>query len=111
MRLRESRTRDGATGPDALGGRRKPTVKHVGDRDLAASEAPELEPVAVATAGPRIYNLFPRLIGSIDDWAAHLPRIAAMNFNWVYVNSFHEPGASGSLYAVKDPYRLNPLFR
>jgi starch synthase (maltosyl-transferring) len=34
-----------------------------------------------------------------------------MNFNWVYVNSFHEPGASGSLYAVKDAFRLNPLFR
>ncbi|MFA7429417.1 MAG: alpha-amylase family glycosyl hydrolase [Rhodospirillaceae bacterium] len=41
----------------------------------------------------------------------HLPRIQAMGFNWIYVNPFHFPGFSGSLYAVKDYYRLNPLFR
>ena len=34
-----------------------------------------------------------------------------MGFNWIYVNPFHFPGFSGSLYAVKDYYRLNPLFR
>jgi len=61
--------------------------------------------------GPRIYNLFPSLIGAIDRWCAQLERIAAMGFDWVYVNPFHEPGYSGSLYAVKDYYRLNPLFR
>ncbi len=60
--------------------------------------------------GPRIYNLFPRLVGPIDDWHRHLPRLAAMGFDWVYVNPFHETGFSGSLYAVKDPYRFNPLF-
>ncbi len=61
--------------------------------------------------GPRIYNLFPTLAGTIRDWTAHLPRIAAMGFNAVYVNPFHYPGFSGSLYAVKDYYRLNPRFR
>src|SRR4051812_30096831 len=61
--------------------------------------------------GPRIYNLFPLLAGRIDEWTALLPRIAAMGFNWVYINPFHYPGFSGSLYAVKDYYRLNPLFR
>jgi starch synthase (maltosyl-transferring) len=60
--------------------------------------------------GPRIYNLFPSLVGSVDRWTAELPRIAAMGFDWVYVNPFHYPGFSGSLYAVKDYYRLNPLF-
>ncbi len=61
--------------------------------------------------GPRIYNLFPSLVGSIERWTTHLARIAAMGFDWVYVNPFHEPGYSGSLYAVKSYYRLNPLFR
>lgn len=60
---------------------------------------------------PRIYNLFPLLVGNIQNWETHLPRIAAMGFNWVFVNPFHYPGFSGSLYAVKDYYRLNPLFR
>jgi starch synthase (maltosyl-transferring) len=61
--------------------------------------------------GLRIYNLFPTLAGSIADWTAHLPRIAAMRFNAVYINPFHDTGFSGSLYAVKDYYRLNPRFR
>ena len=61
--------------------------------------------------GPRIYNLFPSLVGSVERWTRHLPRIAAMGFDWVFVNPFHETGYSGSLYAVKDYYRLNPLFR
>src|SRR5256885_12288543 len=66
---------------------------------------------AAAPAGPRIYNLFPSLVGSIERWSEHLGRIAAMGFDWVYVNPFHYPGFSGSLYATKDPYRLNDLFR
>jgi starch synthase (maltosyl-transferring) len=63
------------------------------------------------TDGARIYNLFPLLAGTIAEWRSHLPRIAAMDFNTIYVNPFHAPGFSGSLYAVKDFYRLNPLFR
>jgi starch synthase (maltosyl-transferring) len=61
--------------------------------------------------GLRIYNLFPTLAGTVRDWMAHLPRIAEMRFNAVYINPFHYPGFSGSLYAVKDYYRLNPRFR
>ncbi len=60
--------------------------------------------------GPRIYNLFPLLVGPITRWEEELERIAGMGFNWVYINSFHYPGFSGSLYAVKDYYRINPLF-
>src|SRR5215813_1892064 len=63
------------------------------------------------SVGLRIYNLFPTLAGTIRDWMSHLPRIAAMRFNAVYINPFHYPGFSGSLYAVKDYYRLNPRFR
>jgi starch synthase (maltosyl-transferring) len=60
--------------------------------------------------GLRIYNLFPTLAGTVRDWMVHLPRIAGMGFNAVYLNPFHYPGFSGSLYAVKDYYRLNPRF-
>ncbi len=60
--------------------------------------------------GPRLYNLFPSAVGPVSAWVAELPRIAAMGFDWVYVNPFHYPGFSGSLYAVKDYHRLNPLF-
>jgi starch synthase (maltosyl-transferring) len=57
-----------------------------------------------------IYNLFPPLIGSIPRWEEHLDRIAAMGFNWVFLNPIHPPGLSGSLYAVKDYFGINPLF-
>jgi starch synthase (maltosyl-transferring) len=33
-----------------------------------------------------------------------------MGFNWLYINSVHYPGFSGSLYAVKHHYRINPEF-
>ncbi len=59
--------------------------------------------------GPRIYNLFPLLAGPVPAWEGHLDRVAAMGFDWLYVNPFHYPGFSGSLYAVKDFYRLHPL--
>ncbi len=61
--------------------------------------------------GLRIYNLFPLLAGPVAAWRSHLPRVEAMNFNAVYVNPFHATGRSGSLYAISDFYRLNPLFR
>ncbi|MFZ0255038.1 MAG: alpha-amylase family glycosyl hydrolase [Gammaproteobacteria bacterium] len=61
--------------------------------------------------GPRIYNLFPLLVGAVEDWESRLPGIADMKFNWVFLNPFHLPGASGSLYAIKDYYQLHPLFQ
>ena len=57
-----------------------------------------------------MYNLFPRLFSSIDDWKRILPHVEEMGFTDVFVNPFHETGFSGSLYAVKDYFRLNPLF-
>ncbi|HEY9721037.1 MAG TPA: alpha-amylase family glycosyl hydrolase [Oscillatoriaceae cyanobacterium] len=60
--------------------------------------------------GPRAYNLFPRLVGSMDGWTHHFARIKAMGFDWLYVNPFHFAGYSGSLYAIKDYYAFHPMF-
>lgn len=59
---------------------------------------------------PLIYNLFPRLVGPTTRWPEHAARAAAMGFDWLYVNPWQYPGFSGSLYAIKDYHRLNPLF-
>ncbi len=61
--------------------------------------------------GPRIYNLFPLLVGKVSAWSAELPRIAGLGFDWVYLNPFHQTGGSRSLYAVADPDRLDERFR
>jgi starch synthase (maltosyl-transferring) len=58
--------------------------------------------------GLRLYNLFPLLVGTVARMGDELPRIRAMGFDWVYLNPFHYPGFSGSLYAVKDDRRLHP---
>ena len=50
------------------------------------------------------------MIGDMHKWLEEIPRIREMGFNWIYVNPFHYPGFSGSLYAVKDYFRMNPLF-
>ena len=60
-------------------------------------------------SGPRVYNLFPTLLGPVETWQARLSSIADMGFDWVFLNPFHYPGFSGSLYAVKDHYRLHPV--
>ena len=58
---------------------------------------------------PHIYNLFPRLAGEVGTWAAHAARARAMGFDWLYFNPIHFPGFSGSCYAVKDYWRIDPL--
>jgi len=60
--------------------------------------------------GIRLYNLFPRLLGTMGRWKDHIKRIQAMGFNAVYINPIHYPGFSGSLYSPKDFYKFNPLF-
>ena len=59
---------------------------------------------------PLIYNLFQRLVGPTTRWPEHARRAREMEFEWLYLNPWHYPGFSGSLYAVKDYRRLNPLF-
>ena len=59
---------------------------------------------------PLLYNLFPRLVGPTTRWAEHAERAARMGFGWLYLNPWHYPGFSGSLYAVKEYRKLNPAF-
>ena len=89
-----------SAGEDVLGAPRR-------TRSRYRAVSPETAPASGAVTGPRIYNLFPRLIGPVDQWRAHLPRIAAMGFDWLYINAFFPVGRSGSLYAVADPLRLS----
>ncbi|MBP7459869.1 MAG: alpha-amylase [Candidatus Delongbacteria bacterium] len=55
-----------------------------------------------------IYNLFPPLAGRFADWNPHLERARDMGFTHIFINPFHLPGKSGSIYAIKDFYRINP---
>ncbi|MDR7037094.1 starch synthase (maltosyl-transferring) [Methylobacterium sp. BE186] len=71
---------------------------------LPAGLAPRAE-------GPRIYNLFPLLVGRVSDWTRELPRIARLGFDWIYLNPFHQTGGSRSLYAVADTDALDERLR
>ena len=57
-----------------------------------------------------IYNLYPRLYKNIKEWTQNLDRIIDMGFNSIFINPIHYPGASGSIYAVKDYYKYNKQF-
>jgi len=59
---------------------------------------------------PIVYNLFPRLCGSMPSWPEHAQRAKSMGFNWIYLNPVSQPGFSGSLYSVKEYYRICPDF-
>ena len=50
----------------------------------------EMPPQPHAGEGPRIYDLFPPLLGPVERWFDHLPRIARMGFNWVLVSDAQE---------------------
>lgn len=57
-----------------------------------------------------LYNLYPGLFKNVDQWISNIERIKNMGFNAIYINPFHMPGFSGSLYSVKDYYAFNELF-
>lgn len=57
-----------------------------------------------------IYNLFPRLVGAMSKWTPHIARAHDLGFTWLYINPISYAGFSGSLYSVKDYYKVNPLF-
>ena len=59
-------------------------------------------------SGPCIYNLFPLLAGPLPQWMPHLERAHRLGFDWVFTNSFHYAGYSGSLYSIKDYYAVDP---
>ncbi|MGZ8242942.1 alpha-amylase family glycosyl hydrolase [Methylomagnum sp.] len=58
----------------------------------------------------KIYNLFPLLAGPVRDWTKHLERAADMGFDWIFVNPIQQTGQSGSLYSIKDYFKINPAF-
>lgn len=58
----------------------------------------------------RIYNLFPRYYKNINHWRLEFDHISQLGFNTIYINPIHYPGFSGSLYAPKNYYTINPLF-
>jgi|GEM_PF-1792546 len=72
----------------------------------------------------RMYNMFPRSYKNIDAMTADLERVRDMGFTHVWLNPIHTPtdvekkkwpegtpnGLKGSLYAMKDPYQINPDF-
>ncbi|PIE32861.1 alpha-amylase [candidate division KSB3 bacterium] len=60
--------------------------------------------------GIRAYNLYPKLVGSMEKWMTHFDRIQQMNFDWIYFNPFNYPGFSGSDYAIKNHYHYHPLY-
>ncbi len=57
-----------------------------------------------------VYNLFPRIYKNFSKWVDDLDRIKALGVDWIYINPVSYPGFSGSLYAIKDHYKFNPLF-
>ena len=56
---------------------------------------------------PRIYNLFPLLFRDFEHMAEFLPHVSEMGFDWVFLNPVHEPGVSGSLYCIRDPFSVS----
>jgi len=60
------------------------------------------------STGPRIYNLFPLLAGPLSAWQPHLQRAQAMGFDWIFINPIQLSGYSGSLYAIKHHYEIDP---
>ena len=60
--------------------------------------------------GLRLYNLFPRIVGTMPQWEKEVDRIKDMGFNAIWVNPFHYSGFSGSLYSPKNYYRIADMF-
>jgi starch synthase (maltosyl-transferring) len=57
-----------------------------------------------------IYNLFPRLVGTVDKWYPHVLRAHEMGFNAIYFNPVNQTGFSGSLYSIKNFFEFNRYF-
>ncbi|QDQ42566.1 alpha-amylase family glycosyl hydrolase [Methylacidiphilum kamchatkense] len=57
-----------------------------------------------------IYNIFPRLLGTIKDWENHLERIVWMGFDVIFLNPISPCGASGSIYSILNPKAIAPEY-
>lgn len=58
----------------------------------------------------RIYNLFPLLAGTLEQWDEWVNHAADLGFSWIYINSPFAAGASGNLFALADPFALDSRF-
>lgn len=67
-------------------------------------------PESMARSVPIIYNLFPPLVGASHKWVPHVERARDMGFNWCFLNPIQLTGASGSLYSIRDYFKLSPIF-
>lgn len=65
--------------------------------------------MSTAPTAPIIYTLFPRLAGPMDRWVGHARRVRDLGFTCIHLNPFQYAGFSGSIYAIKDFYRVDPL--
>ena len=70
-------------------------VRSEGQAAVSAADSPGLG------EGARIYDLFPPLIGPVDAWFDHLPRIARMGFNWVLASDPRDPGLGDDEAALR----------
>ncbi|GAB4375020.1 MAG: hypothetical protein Kow0042_20100 [Calditrichia bacterium] len=59
---------------------------------------------------PIIYNLFPRLVGPFPQWEPHLRRAKRLHFNWIFINPIQQAGFSGSMYSIKDYYKIDSRY-
>lgn len=57
----------------------------------------------------RIYNLFPRLYHGPDRWLEAARHARDMGFNTLYLNPYHMPGNSDSIYAIMDYNSYDPV--
>ncbi|ACD83382.1 alpha-amylase family glycosyl hydrolase [Candidatus Methylacidiphilum infernorum] len=57
-----------------------------------------------------IYNIFPRLLGKIENWQNHLDRIIWMGFKVLFINPISPSGASHSLYSILNPKAISPEY-
>ncbi len=55
----------------------------------------------------KIYNLFPTYAGPVARWRSHALRAKTLGFDRILLNPFQAAGATGSLYAIRDPFRLH----
>ena len=108
----DGKSGDGKTSDGKSGNRKgEPSMNAPSTAKATTSATPLPAALAPRAEGPRIYNLFPLLVGTVSAWTAELPRIAGLGFDWVYLNPFHQTGGSRSLYAVADTDRLDERFR
>ena len=60
--------------------------------------------------GMNLYNLFPLMYGEIKNWYEPVRKAAWMGFNTVFINPVFESGFSGSIYSIKDYFKIDPRF-